>query len=169
MSLEPTSEMAETFAELTAWFEQFLLVATHAAESGTEGMNEITRRVAYYQGYMDATQLSHDPGDEVLANGRLRLGIELDALDPSARQLRRKGPDALDGFDLFLDLLRQYQDLVEDTAMPSADKLRLRLEVARFGGYREAISVVGHDPGLVIHGIVRLRESIESLKKDIGS
>lgn len=169
MNEEPSKELPETFEELAKWFEQFLAIAEAAIECGAESLGEITRRVAYYQGYMDAAQLAQEPGQELLANGRLRLRIELDALDKSAKHLRLKGPFRLDSFDVFLGLYKQYRDLVENTAMPSGDKLALRLEVARFGGYREAISLTGHDPALIIHGIVRLKEAIKMMRRDVGN
>lgn len=168
MNKEPPKELPETFEELAKWFEHFLKLAGDAAECGSESVQELTRRIAYYQGYMDATQLAHEPGEECLANGRLRLGIEVDALDKSTRNIRRTGPTVPDAFDEFLYLLRQYQQTVENAAMPSADKLALRLEVARFEGYREAMSLSGHDPALIIHGLIRLRDAIQIFERGIG-
>lgn len=172
MSEKPSEDLPETIMELAAWFEQFLMIAEAAIECGAESLGEITRRVAYYQGYMDAAQLAQEPGQELLANGRLRLRIELDALDKSAKHLRLKGPSRLDSFDVFLGLYRQYGEMVDDIDRISSNDTyssTLKLEVARFGGYREAISLTGHDPALIIHGIARLKEAIKMLRRDVGN
>lgn len=171
MNEEPSKELPETFEELAKWFEHFLKLAGVAAECGAESVQELTRRIAYYQGYMDATQLAHEPGEECLANGRLRLGIEVDAIDKSTKHIRRNGPTVPDAFDEFLDLLARYREMVDDIARISNNDTyatTLKLEVARFEGYREAMSLSGHDPALIIHGLIRLRDAIRIFKRGIG-